>query len=557
MNELNLSNINFKCIVIFQHPNVILIFLYDMKNNFSYRLSVKAIIGSIPVLTGIMMCSCSMQHADQEKPNILFIVVDDLRPDLGCYGNTIIKTPHIDNLAKRSVTFTKAFCQVGVCAPSRASMMTGLRPDSTRVWHLEDKFRKTIPDVLTIPQYLHKDGYYTVSMGKIFHNHMPDSISFDEPDLRPEAYKTKDMIGRDAESFYYDEGLRKELDSVREERIKKNPKVYAGGWAYGRAVECSDAPDSAFYDGAQTILAIETLKRLKNGEKPFFLALGLFRPHLPFVAPKKYWDMYNRDSIPMARNDYLPVNSPVMAVNPSSELKGCYDLEYVKHPSVFKLSADSARMLKHGYYACVSYVDACIGLLMKNMEELDLLRNTIVVITGDNGWKLGEHRAWGKHTNYMNDTRIPMIVYAPGMKSNGKQCSQLTEHVDLFPTLCQLAGITIPKYLQGSSLVPLLNDTEAKWKSAVFTQFHRKPNETPDGKRYMGYSMITNNYHYIEWRYWDYEHKTAGSIAATELYNLVSDEEENMNISSMPENRELVNDLSNRLNKGWRYALHP
>jgi len=203
---------------------------------------------------------------------------------------------------------------------------------------------------------------------------MPDSVSFDEPDLRPAAYKTAEMVDRDPESFYYDEAIKEELAKVREERLRQNPRAYAGGWAYGRSTECSEAPDTAFYDGAQTELALETLKRLKSKDQPFFLALGYYRPHLPFVAPKRYRDLYDRDSLPRARNPYLPEDSPVMAMNSAYELTGCYDLEYVRHPSVFQLSADTARLLKHGYYACVSYVDACVGKLLAGLEERGLRR---------------------------------------------------------------------------------------------------------------------------------------------------------------------------------------
>ncbi|GAH81872.1 unnamed protein product, partial [marine sediment metagenome] len=240
---------------------------------------------------------------------VLFVIVDDLRPELGCYGNREIKTPHFDKFAREGMLFSQAYCQAAACAPSRASVMTGLRPDSSRVWSLGEKFRETIPDVVTLPQHFHKFGYYTVSLGKIFHNHMPDRVSFDEPDLRPEAYNTPELIDRDPESFYYDEGLKKELAEVRAERIKKNPNAYAGGWAYGRSYECSEAPDDAFYDGAQTNLALETLKRIKHKKQPFFLALGYYRPHLPFVAPKKYWDLYDRNALSPASNPYLPQNS--------------------------------------------------------------------------------------------------------------------------------------------------------------------------------------------------------------------------------------------------------
>jgi arylsulfatase A-like enzyme len=423
------------------------------------------------------------------------------------------------------------------------------------VWHLGDEFRKINPDIVTMPQHFNKFGYYTVSMGKIFHNHMPDSVSFYEPDLRPDEYKTPAMIDRDAESFYYDEEIKEEHRKIREARIKKNPRAYGGGWAYGRSTECSEAPDNAFYDGAQTELAIETLKRLKEKDQPFFMALGYYRPHLPFVAPKKYWDLYEREKIPPADNPYLPKNSPVMAMNSAYELTGCYDLEFVKHPSEYKLPEETARLLKHGYYASVSYVDACFGKLMEGLKELDLHKNTIVVIWGDHGWKLGEHGSWCKQTNYNIDTRVPLIIQYPGMKTKGKSCNKLTELVDLFPTLCDLAGIDSPENLEGSSLKPLLKNPQIDWKSAVFSQYHRRPRVTPDRKRYMGYSMVTDRYHYVEWHYWDNEKKISSGLAAKELYDVVTDPDENLNIAGIPENNEILRSLSQQLESGWKKAL--
>jgi len=201
---------------------------------------------------------------------------------------------------------------------------------------------------------------------------------------------TPDMIDRDPESFYHDEKLNQELARVRQRRLGKNPNAYADGWAYGRSTESFDALDSEFHDGAQTDLALETLRRLKNQEQPFFLALGYYRPHLPFVAPKKYWDLYKRDRIPMASNPFLPTYSPIMAMNSAYELKGCYDLEHVQHPAVASVSEETARRLKHGYYASVSFVDACFGRLLNGLEEPGLDENTIIVVWGDHGWKLGE-----------------------------------------------------------------------------------------------------------------------------------------------------------------------
>lgn len=506
------------------------------------------------LLGGGLLGGCRL-GGTKRRPNVLFIIVDDLRPELGCYGNREIKTPRFDRFAGEGTLFTHTHCQAAACSPSRASVMTGLRPDSTRVWSLGEEFRKTIPDVVTMPQHFHKFGYHTVALGKIFHNHMPDRISWDEPDLRPAEYLTAELIDRDPESFYYDEELKKELAAVRAERIKANPAKYSGGWAYGRSTESSDAPDNAFYDGAQTDLALATLKRIKDENQPFYMALGYFRPHLPFVAPKKYWDLYDRNSLSLASNPYLPKDAPVMAADSNYELTGCYDLEFVRHPSVYSLPEDIARRLKHGYYASVSYIDACLGRVLDGLKEMGLDENTIVVLWGDHGYKLGEHNAWTKQTNYNIDTRVPLIVRAPGVGSPGRVCDKLTELVDLYPSLCDLAGIDIPGIMEGRSFKPLLRDPGREWKTAVFSQYHRRPNVSPDGKRYMGFSMVTERFHYVEWRTWDNDNKTAGDLAAVELYDNAADPDENVNIAGRPENAEIVVRLAGQLKAGWRAAI--
>jgi len=492
-----------------------------------------------------------------DRPNVLFVIVDDLRPELGCYGNTEVHTPHFDEFAERATTFTQAYCQAAVCAPSRASVMTGLRPDSTRVWDLRGRFRENLPDVVTIPQHFKKHGYHTVSMGKIFHNHMPDRVSFDEPDLRPEKYMSPELIDREPESFYHDDALNRELALVRQRRLKKNPNAYAGGWAYGQSTESFDAPDQEFYDRAQTDLAIETMERLKNKEEPFFLALGYYRPHLPFVAPQKYWELYDRNTLPLASNPFLPHDSPVMAMNSAYELKGCYDLEHVKHPSVAQLSEEEARLLKHGYYASVSFVDACFGELTRGLTDLGLDDNTIVVVWGDHGWKLGEHGSWCKQTNYEIDIRVPLLMRVPGLTESKAECRRLVELVDLYPTLCDVAGIPIPEDMEGTSFQPLLSDPELAWKSAAFSQFHRNPRVTPDGGRYMGLSLTTDNFHYIEWRTWDHVKGATGDVAAIELYDRRIDSAENTNVAAREKFQSDISDLSRQLQLGWRSAVPP
>ena len=246
-----------------------------------------------------------------------------------------------------------------------------------------------------------------------------------------------------------------------------------------------------------------------------------------------------------------------MAMNSCYELRACYDLPYVRHPSVYELPEETARRLKHGYYACVSYVDACVGRLMDGLEELGLADDTIVVLWGDHGWKLGEHGSWCKQTNYVIDTRVPLLIRDPRREGSSGRTAQLVELVDLFPTLCDLTGIDSPRHLEGTSLVPLFEQPERAVKSAAFSQYVRRPKNSPDGKRYMGHSMVTERYHYVEWRPWDHDSKTAGDLVAVELYDLETDPEENVNISGRSENAEIVEDLARRLEEDWEAAGRP
>jgi len=506
------------------------------------------------LLATLILTACSTREVEKKRPNILFISIDDLRPDLGVYGNEDIITPNIDHFASEGVTFLRTYSQAAVCAPSRASLMTGLRPDSTRVWHLGDKFRKINPETVTMPQYFKKFGYHTVSMGKIFHNYMPDSVSWEEPDLRPIQYSAPEMWYRDGETFYVSDSI-SQLQVIRREKIiAKRPNAYADGWNTGPAYEMADVHDTVYYDGAQTELAIRTLKRLKEQDEPFYLAVGYFRPHLPFTAPKKYWDMYDRDSIKLATNSFVPENTEVFTMNSMYELRSYDGFKHIKHPTTgYRVPDDTARILKQGYYASVSYVDAQVGKLLASLEEQGLADNTIVIIWGDHGWKLGEHNSWGKMTNYNIDTHVPMIIRAPGVGQQGVKTERLTELVDIFPTLCDLAGIEVADYLQGTSVKPLMEDPYKPWKLSAFSQFHRRPKVTPDGGRYMGYSITTERYHLVEWHTWDHIEGLAGEIVAHELYDLQEDVDENVNIYESADSH-LIETLSQKLKLGWRSA---
>jgi iduronate 2-sulfatase len=510
---------------------------------------------SLLILLLITIYSCKTIKKNDIKPNILFISIDDLRPTLGAYEDTTAITPNMDKLATEGMTFRQTFTQVGVCAPSRASLMTGLRPDSTRVWHLGDKFREINPNTVTMPQHFSKFGYHTVNIGKIFHNYMPDSISWDEPDLRPDQYLRSDWLERDGETFYISEEVNRSQALKRDSLLKLKPKRYADGWNTGPAWEAAAVHDTMYYDGAQTELAKRTLTRLAKTDKPFYMGLGYFRPHLPFAAPKKYWDLYDPEKIPLAKNPNVPENAPDHTMNSMYELRHYDGFNQIGHPqSSYRMPENTSRKLKHGYYASVSYVDALLGNLISHMKDIGIYENTIIIVWGDHGWKLGEHNSWGKMTNYNIDLQVPMIIRYPNQENRGAQTFEITELIDMFPSLCELAGIEVPDYLQGTSFVPLIKKPNLAWKDAAFSQFHRRPRVSADGKRYMGYSMNTKKYHYIEWYTWNHKTGTRGILKNRELFDRKNDPNETINIADKETLSKLVEELSEQLVDGWQKA---
>ena len=506
------------------------------------------IVSTMIMLTSIYF-NCS-PASKTKRPNILFIAVDDLRPELGCYGETYVISPNIDRIAQSGIVFNQAFCQSAVCNPSRASLLTGLRPDSIRVWDLRTDFRDIVPDVVTLPQYFKNNGYHTAAIGKIYHNTIPDPLSWSESKLHITGYPfDPDAVYRDPEIIEELEKRKKEITAAG--NASRHIDRLGEWYLKATATECVDLPDEAYYDGAQTDLALRKLDSLASGEKPFFFAIGYYRPHLPFNAPKKYWDMYDRSKVPLAENDYMPENAPLMAINNLRELRGYSDFRHVLHPAEGKLSEAEARLLKHGYLASVTYIDAQIGKLLDGLDRMGLMGNTIIVLWGDHGWKLGEHNSWCKMTNYEIDTRVPLIISAPALKSKHILCNGMVEFVDIYPTLCDLAGLQIPDRLEGISMVPLMQSPELPWKKAVFSQFLREGIwMAPDGIPYMGYSIRTERYRYVKWVNW-----MTGKPVAEELYDHALDPDENFNLAVQPEYRILLNDMSDRMAAGWMAAL--
>ena len=454
-----------------------------------------------------------------DRPNVLFIAVDDLRPELGCYGSAHIRTPEIDKLAKAGRVFKRHYIQSAVCGPSRCSLLTGRRFWSWDCWK-EARKLKTEPAVpVSIAHLFHRGGYRTVCIGKI--SHLPGGVT-DPTGKRHEvpfswdlAYapvgKWKDPWGA---FFCYADG------SVRE-------------YGYGRnkadkpAFECADVSDEGYADGLNAREAIKQLGDLKSRRKPFFLAVGFYKPHLPHNAPKKYWDMYDPDKIPLAPNRKPPKNVDAsISLHPSFEMTTHYAWPGGKG----KITDAQARRQRHAYFACVSYIDAQVGKVLGELKRLDLDRNTIVVLWGDHGWHLGEHGIFGKHTNFEVAARSPLIIKTPDMPHAGQSTDALAETVDIYPTLADLCGLKAPADLPGVSLRSILGDPNRRVKDGAFSFFGRG--------RYFGRTLRSDRYRIVEWS--DSRKKLPTKL---ELYDHHSDPGENINIAANPENKKLVQKL--------------
>ena len=434
-----------------------------------------------------------------QQKNVLFIAVDDLKPIGGCYGQPEIKTPNIDRLAQKGFIFMNNHCQQAVCAPTRASLLTGKRPDYTKIWDLKTFIRDKNPDIITMPQYFKTLGYQTAAVGKVF-----DARSVDS---------------------HHDS-----LSWTRPYVSMKGSNVTGGGYIHETnrvSTECADVPDSVTLDGRVVAESARLLDELSVDDQPFFLAVGFHKPHLPFVAPKKYWDLYDRDSIPLASFRDKPEGAPTYALQPGWEVRSQYD----DVPKDFKvpIPEEKQKELIHGYYACVSFIDQQIGLLIDHLDKKGLRDNTVIVLWGDHGWHLGDHDMWCKHTNYEQATRSPLII---SFKEKMKGVSTApTEFVDVFPTLCDLASVKIPNNIDGLSLVPLMKGKVDEVKPVAVSQFTRWPDR-------MGYAFRDARYRYIVWMKENYRSNQPFSkelIDAEELYDYETDPLETKNYANDPE----------------------
>lgn len=499
-------------------------------------------------------------HAQKTKPNILFIAVDDLKPVLGAYGDKNIKTPNIDRLAKMSTVFLSNYCQQAVCGPTRASLMTGMRPDYTKVWDLKTQMRDMNPTILTLPQYLITQGYKTIGTGKIYHPSSAidkiDPASWNLPYLDPKESDYANHLGKPANS-QYQKPENKALFVNKKERAKRDNDDEEPTTIKGPSTECIDVPDNAYDDGVIALLAKRKLIEFSKSTQPYFMAVGFHKPHLPFVAPKKYWDLYNRADMPLAAFTEHAKDAPEIAYHKSGELRNYIDIPefatYNQPGNHVYLKEEKQKELIQGYFAAVSYMDAQVGILLNTLDSLGTLNNTIIVLWGDHGWHLGDHDLWEKHTNLENATRAPLIVAAPGIKPG--QTNSLSEHLDIFPTICDLAGLNIPTQLQGKSLKPLMLNNNSTVKEFSMSQYPRKLSKEEatkagyDSHKMMGYSLRTNKYRFTIWMndFTTSQPYDAKKVYANELYDYTNDPLEKVNVFNAQQYKEVAKEMQSKM----------
>ncbi len=430
--------------------------------------------------------------------NVLFIAVDDMRAELGCYGSPIVQSPNLDALAEQSLLFERAYCQQAVCNPSRASLLTGLRVDTLGIYDLPTHFRQRFPDIVTLPQMFKQHGYQTYDIGKIFHNYRQDEWRGDAVSWSGEQVLHYGSHGDDQAVV----AGSPPLDQISLPRAEKLAVA-----------------DDAYWDGQIAAAAITKLQQLKD--QPFFLGVGFWKPHLPFNAPAKYWELYDAAEVALPANPQPPVNGPSIALHESRELKRGY-------PD--GLSADQVKALRHGYYAAISYVDAQIGKVLDELERLELRDKTIVVFWSDHGFHLGEHDLWCKNSNFELDARVPMMIAVPGQTTAGKRTQSLVELLDIYPTLADLCGLQQPHTLEGLSLRPILEDETATVRNYALTQNPRPATGESSEQPIMGYSIRSTTHRYTQWR-----DRASGEIIASELYDHALDPLETQNIVDDPE----------------------
>jgi iduronate 2-sulfatase len=460
------------------------------------------IVSAISLSFLLFSCKTAKQERskiqDKKQPNILFIAVDDLRPELNFYGANHIHSPNLDKLGGESLVFNRAYCNIPVCGASRASLLTGMRPTRYRFITARTSKDQEVPNALSLPLLLKQNGYKTISNGKIYHDKQDDTKAWDEI-WHPDAL--------------WDYAL------PESQKIRKNTKR-------GLPFEMAKVHDSVYRDGKLALKVIKDLKKLKQSNQSFFLTMGLAKPHLPFTAPQKYWDLYDRDKIKLPDSYIQPETTPKQAFHNFGELR-----QYENIPKKGDFPDDLAKELIHGYYASVSYIDAQIGLVLDELQRLELEEDTIVILWGDHGWNLGDHKLWCKHVTFETALRTPLLIKVPG-KTKGETTNAITEYIDIYPSLVELVGLEVPKTVEGKSFVPVLDGKESQkdWAVSKFKD---------------AVTFIKGDLFYTEWT------KDDGVAYARMLFDHKTDPLELNNLADKPEFNELVNLLSKELHEKW------
>ena len=480
-------------------------------------------ISCLVILLVILSCKKSSVNTSSERPNVLLLYMDDLRPELASFGATKIISPNIDALAESGVKFTNAYCNVPVCGASRASMLTGMLPTKNRFLNYNTFVEKETPNAITLPQLFKNNSYTTISNGKIYH-HLDDRENDWDAVWRPYAFDKND---ENLAPTDYWQSLWKDYHN------KDNIAAYKRTNT-GPAYEAATINDSVYIDGLLTEKVIRDIKKFKNSKKPFFLTAGFISPHLPFNAPKKYWDLYDRNAIKQPDNyNYTPKNAPEMSISSWGEMRA-----YSNIPKNGQVSDSVAIDLIHGYYATISYTDALVGKILNELKKQELDKNTIVILVSDHGYNLQEHTQWAKFTNYNTSTEVPLIIYNPFSKNKGKT-NALVELVDIYPTLAELCNLKTPiNQLDGTSLVSILNNKDSKGKNHVFI------------KKGNGFTLKTPEFSYTE-----FIKAEDNSLITSMLYDHRKDKNENENVVNIPEYKKTVSRLKRTLHTSYQYNI--
>jgi iduronate 2-sulfatase len=452
-------------------------------------------------------------------PNVLFIAADDMRPQLGCYGDKTVSSPHLDAFAKRGMVFERSYVQQALCSPSRISMLTGRYPATTGIFEIGRTLRTTMPDITTLPQHFKNLGYLTRSFGKIYHVGIDDDASW----TVPAWHSKKPRHGPIARAAIAAQRKEDEAKGIKRQGRAKGVGPYASP-----AFEIVDGGDDDLLDGDTAVAAIAQLREYaKDPSRAFFLAVGFANPHVPWIAPKKYWERYDRARLPLATNEFLPKGAPAFATTTAQDFLSYANVPEGKLPEAFQ------RACLHGYLASISYIDAQVGLLLTALEETGLAKNTIVVFWSDHGYYMGEHGWWGmKHNNYEGATRNCLIIAQPGMKHAGTKTTALAQSVDLAPTLTELCGLPAHAGFQGRSLKSVLENPAAVVNDAAFSWYPKEG--------WLGVAMRTDQWRFIEWT-------KPGQQPIRELYDMARDPQNDLNIAAQPEHAKLCDGLSKRL----------